>query len=386
MSPVGRFPDVFPEFIVPDVVPATAEAAGNIWGHWRSCARPMPNAQFTEDPVENARRRFWYFVRTGQSAKSCPGHQKTVTGLSFDFFDHAHVWAGATTINSVNVIGASAGLARNYSAFTHALLSHPEVLPDLGNSAEEISSFDSMRECDWMADLADVESAIRWSNLPLKQLPAPRTFERKKIAELLTAIAMDFVFWHEISHLRRGHVHYLLKEHGNPIYGEFDGQIADVDVRHALELDADNGALEIMIWPVLKGGTIRSFQMEKKDGPDYLEMFFLATGFLFLMFDCGTTPDTEYSKSTHPHPLIRYWNLVTHAIALARSERWDLERLQDIAINALHAVGIAAIATDLPNAIMAETGRLGMRGVSEEQQRITANINTLVSSHPSLRI
>src|SRR5947199_7390864 len=93
---------------------------------------PLANTPKEESLEAHARRRCWYFIRTGRNKASCPAHQRTVTKLYCDIVDDPFLNAAATTSGEHNIIGLNSGAVVNIFGFFYMLLSHPKIMPEYG--------------------------------------------------------------------------------------------------------------------------------------------------------------------------------------------------------------------------------------------------------------
>ena len=160
--------------------------------------------------------------------------------LVFGFVDQNHLNAFAYAADGardgpVDFIGINVGVPLTLLVIFRAMLARRDVLPEVGNAAlEEIVtpaftklSSDAVRD-----QLVAVE---------------PRCPVRYAFGQYLASVAFDILFFHELTHLRNGHLDLLNACGSACALVELDAA-ADQDIggdglRRALEADADCGAI-----------------------------------------------------------------------------------------------------------------------------------------------
>lgn len=364
--------------------PAAAAAFDRLLG-----PRAARNISNRDDFAEYARRRYWFFIRTARDNAACPGHQKVVTKLYFNVVNDARLNASATTWNEHNIIGIHGGAITNIFTFFHLLLSHPKVLPDYGFVSQEVPWLVSLAGCNWRDPLAlALDNMVVDKSLADSAQP-PRDWLRQCIADTLATMALDFVFFHEIAHLRRGHLHFLNAEIGAIKIDETRSvqQRVTQKASQAFELDADGGAMEITLTPWLKGKHVKGFQTDEASPDEAIALWAFAVAFLFLLFDPFPQQIAAYGSQDHPHPMVRLLHVYLQARHVAQvTSPHALKHFEDTWWRALEHVGEVSALFDLPSSVIYSVNHESIAKVLYEQQRIVAHLMKLVNEHESLQI
>jgi hypothetical protein len=339
-----------------------------------------------------ARRRCWYFIRTGRNKASCPAHQRIVTKLYCDIVDDPFLNAAATTSGEHNIIGLNSGAVANIFGFFYMLLSHPKILPEYGFPEKESQWSASLGHCDWRQPMF---SLLRqsFSGVSLRSIwKAPNDWFRQSIADTLSTMALDFLFFHELAHLRRGHLHYLQTEaNANKIdetWSHWSG--ADAGTRRAkqaLELDADGGAMEVTLTPWLRGGHVRGFSAKEAEPDEAVVLWSIAVAFLFLLMDPFPSRIEDYVVQDHPHPVVRLTHVFLQARHVAGSISKEVARgFEGAWWEALRQVAVASGTLDLRSSVFHAFHSVEMEEIVAEQQRLARDLMRLVDTHASLQL
>lgn len=171
-----------------------------------------------------------------------------VQGLIPIYFDYVM----ADAINAVADIREGTGLiALTGGSVTLAgdtfrrLLSHPLVLPQIGNpQATEVTG---PQHGDGVSkDMTSLIQKRQNEGRPIK-VPPPVNPARLSCSQLLTKIFLDFLIAHELGHITNGHVGYLLDSVGIRYMLELRAEgtpktpaAHDPIIRQTLEMDADS--------------------------------------------------------------------------------------------------------------------------------------------------
>ncbi len=358
--------------------------------HFRSgLGPPVPRVRGgSETLAEIARRRYGYFIRMARDNSACPGHQAVVRKAYFDVVRDSTLNACATTKEGYNLVGMNEGAIVNLHVFFYVLMSHPEVLPDYGFPHKEAARVASMFDCDWRAPLSVVQSRVALSQ-GATQLPQPRDPFRQSIADTLATMALDFVYFHELTHLRRGHLHYLKTETGAGKVDEswLGSAASESAAKQAFELDADGGAMEIALGPWLRNKSALGFQSNEGGPDEAVELWLFAVAFVFLLFDPSTAAVAAYRNQDHPHPIVRLMHLYVQGSHVAEQHRpGSRKRFEDAWWKALELAGNAAILFELPSAAMFAINRESMVEIIGERNRIALHLQQLVATHASLKL
>ena len=336
-----------------------------------------------------ARRRCWYFIRTGRENSACPAHQRVVTKLYCNIVDDARLDAAATTSGKYNIIGINAGTVSNVFGFFYLLLSHPRILPEYGFSKTETMWSASLRACDWRQPMSSILRQSTGDHTLRDTWRAPSDWFRQSIADTLATMALDFVFFHEIAHLRRGHLHFLKAEANASKVDETwsSGTQSVQKAKQAFELDADGGAMEVTLTPWLHGKFVKGFETREARPEEALVLWSIAIAFLFLLFDPLPRSLEQYADADHPHPAVRLTHVFLQAKHIAESvSNAAAVKFEEAWWEGLRQVAVASSTLDLQSSVFHVLHSTEMRNVVAEQQRIVAHLMKLVDSHPSLRL
>jgi hypothetical protein len=229
--------------------------------------------------------------------------------IAISFFESDDFNAYATIEGGVDVIRISLGLIFILRNLFDRMLSHPDVLPQVGNPKLEND------RSKYPAD----QTSIRLENAINAYRPfKPKDSTRADCANYLFLCAFEFIFHHEFFHIFFGHVDYLKLKTGLNVLNEMKPRgpgLTNLD-RHTLEKDADRNAA----WNVL-ARTIGDYRGQDgiashlADSDDQKETTrrtrifgaILAMYSLFRVFSDNSLAATEDDilKSTHPPPLMR---------------------------------------------------------------------------------
>jgi hypothetical protein len=118
------------------------------------------------------------------------------------------------------------------------MLSDPRVFTSIGDPSEEVGDLKPMKDY-----RPDADAILRTN-----QILTPRNAIRGAYAWFLQDQAIMFFIGHEIAHVSRGHVDYLLAKRGMPQASEFSKSATNGDKesrieRQALEQDADRRSI-----------------------------------------------------------------------------------------------------------------------------------------------
>lgn len=195
-----------------------------------------------------------------------------------------------------------------YSLFFR-MLSDSKILNHIGDSA--IEDDESSMNSYWNSNALD---------LLIKGvfLKPPKDPVRLAYAKLLSEIAIDFLFFHEYTHLANGHVSFL-KNINNVSYisetddgGNNDSPIDEYKlIRQTLEYDADSGAVGqgwATIWGRLNNlsNLSKDYRCFYKNIEDALFAWEFSIFNLFLMFDTQAINLNKIYSTFHPQLTIRY--------------------------------------------------------------------------------
>lgn len=205
-------------------------------------------------------------------------------------------------------IGMNVGIIFTLLGIFGRILAHPQNFPDVGDSSKENPS---------PPTIAFLSTDVMQSGYVAC---APKCRIRSGFASLLTQVALDFLFFHELTHLRNGHLEYVrasLRLNHWPEAMAHSSNESDFLTRQTLEMDADCGAVLLSL---NKAFTLKanlasvphSIQVETKEAmlaafgsaKQATQTVQFAAYLLFRLFDTECIW-FEQSKKTHPPHAIR---------------------------------------------------------------------------------
>jgi hypothetical protein len=210
-----------------------------------------------------------------------------------------------------------------YDLFYRAL-SHPKILPTIGNATAERTNrpFSWILSCDYDALL----KKRRNGNGHISHV-FPKDPERKKYAEKLAMIALKFLVLHEAAHITNGHCGYG-NSNGIPLLMEFLGNVTTINnfIWQYIEIVADSHAA-VISWsrqPEITDDELNERgRMERGNqivDPSELLMFdwIFAVGFMFLLLDDPKSKLLE--EYDHPPPMERLVLVYVAVIRLLQTQ------------------------------------------------------------------
>lgn len=328
-----------------------------------------------DDLLQWYRLRYWYYVQTFRNS---PLHRPYLDRFHFDLVANEHLNAAATRQGSTYLIGLNVGTIMNLEAFFSLLLSHPRVLPEIGQPSREVPWIASLAACDWRLPWASALTGATLRGQPPESFPIDGV--RKVYAHRLAILATDFVFFHELGHLANGHLEYLEAE-GKPVgmkeLAHGDLSLKDALDQQALEINADSHAVLVMTpdWFRVPEQLPATHAFETVT--EAIESLALAVISVFLLFDPHPTRVDEYDRTAHPHPAVRLFNvgLMTWSAAERANPR-SVKRVQAAWLRGLERAeaicATANVGAALWSAVDAE-----METVNAEYQRVASHFQTV---------
>ncbi|MDQ3329617.1 MAG: hypothetical protein M3552_03020 [Planctomycetota bacterium] len=217
-----------------------------------------------------------------------------------------------------NFVGMSVGYPLILANTCFALLAHPEVLPEVGNTGAETR---------WSPEavLPKTQSAkqLDLSTDDLRQagfFRLPRDPERLRYATDLTLDALTFLLYHEIAHIFRGHMHVHRQATGFSFLDEseallptsafgFDVPVGEASVTAGeltqfFEIDADAVAADTLMYEKAP----MDFPESAGRFEEIVARLNRALVAVAILFMTTATPRslTQYRTSKYPHPRTRY--------------------------------------------------------------------------------
>lgn len=157
--------------------------------------------------------------------------------IIYDFVENSNFNAFALNAGPRYIIGVNWSVFVLLSDIFSRMLANPNILKNIGDVSKEKLM---PQISDYYTNAFDLFDSFENSKYIVAQ---PIDNIRKKYADLLTLLAMDFIFEHELSHILFGHVDYINDKYGIKIFSEFsnnDVQIKNNTDFQTLEMDADS--------------------------------------------------------------------------------------------------------------------------------------------------
>jgi hypothetical protein len=208
-------------------------------------------------------------------------------------------------------IGINVGVIYTLLGIFNKMLSHSSILPDIGNpNIEKVEQ----------SHLSDLVTDVIGKNIHIEQPLCP---VRAGYASLLQQTALDFLFFHELTHLLNGHVDYRRSKMQFDTILEMmktDKFIDDMMVNQTLEIDADCGSIHSTIAHAFRLKDMFSSKnnfndnaqyesMKKAYGCGYSSIRLVSIAVYILFRICGPSRwySTMQATKSHPFAPIRSW-------------------------------------------------------------------------------
>jgi hypothetical protein len=198
-------------------------------------------------------------------------------------------------------VGLYVGTLITILSFFNNLLAHPDFFPSIGDPAAEES----------------------WSGLDSLRIDrVPKDAVRAAFAGLLSVLALDYFFTHEIGHLMHGHVDLANMRLGVPVFAEFDatrGRTLGNLTSQTLEMDADTFAIGQGLATAFgrasnpAGVSPERWRQWYQTPRAALATWSTAVYGLFRVLADGEVPSDDLLSSTHPAPHVRLFIAYTTA-------------------------------------------------------------------------
>ena len=203
-------------------------------------------------------------------------------------------------------IGINVGVIFTLLCIFNRILSHPKTFPEVGNSSLEHEERASLPHLTTNVYDSDID------NVSLR----PKCKIRSYYASELTQTALDFLFFHELTHLKNGHVNYIISTFKSTELSESFSGIRHDDkllIRQALEIDADCGAIQSTIGHAFRMKDLFKASTKKIEENQYEVINSLygsaynsiltvcySVYIFFRIFDVPKWCSKDQPKSTHP--------------------------------------------------------------------------------------
>lgn len=233
----------------------------------------------------------------------CGGSDKWLPTKPYyvDFISSRSINAVALSTPRLDCIGINYGLWFALQALGPILFSVPTFLQSVGNSQCGQDHLGARQHLETLRHLirnGELASGLRYDN-PLPSCPI-----RIRAAALLTKMAIEFIFHHELAHIHAGHLDFLAETTGHHELVELGadriGRLSSATSR-ALEIGADSWACAAFTAYADPDVTDRREVFVSES--DYLTAWLVAVGAVFRLFAHEASNQSEWT--THPHPYIR---------------------------------------------------------------------------------
>ncbi|BAR58817.1 hypothetical protein NK6_5659 [Bradyrhizobium diazoefficiens] len=273
----------------------------------------------------------------------CANYQQVQSPIRFGFVNNGSFNAFATLCENTDIIGMNLGLLINLNNLFLAMMSHPEILPKVGNPGVE------------QPKLYDPTKAARGIYAAAAETPllSPNDPVRKDYAQKLSWIGRSFILEHEFCHLFNGHVDWLQNHTKSALFDEIGASLipglSSLD-RQTFEMDADcYGATHTTLAIFRNGGPSKVLENPHMSSPeDALYAVHFALYSVFRIFH--NKPINEISKllgdRNHPPAILRHF--ITAAAISSRVDdnetmksQFTLEQCSEIGGRAVRGVEAA---------------------------------------------
>jgi hypothetical protein len=240
-------------------------------------------------------------------------HAPTMYPVFVGYVESLRMNAFAFVRENYGFVGLYPGSVLTIYSFFSNLLAHPNFFPTIG---------DPQKEEQWAG----------FDRAHIVRIPKDPT--RGSFAGLLSVLAIDFLFTHEIGHLMNGHAELINVKLGVPVFAEFDvGQSKALDnlTSQTLEMDADCFAtgqgVSVAVGRASNPEAVfpEHWRQWYKTPRSALAMWSLAVYGLHRMFLGGQVPPADHLDSTHPDPSVRL--LVAYLTAVELLKKRGLNEL-----------------------------------------------------------
>lgn len=224
------------------------------------------------------------------------------------------------------LVGLSYGLFADIYACFSALLSHPEILPHVGNPSDTHCKFDFCEH--GLLDFTFEHDIIKEHTPFERGFPLynyPKDFDRILYATLLSDIAIQFILYHEWGHISGGHLDYMNHLHKLGEIAEINptlhattkilGMIGNEPIRRSMEFEADYIAAS-MISTIPLNLAIHNRTLFQAYPADFIAKYdarsavFFSIMALFHLFEEIRIKNNSEPSKIYPSPYFRFCSLV----------------------------------------------------------------------------
>lgn len=215
---------------------------------------------------------------------------KVLRNSHIDFIENATVNAAATYQNGWALVACHTGTAEVFTTLYSFLLSQPECLIGIGEAEKERRWIASLANCEWVRGRRTVERQL--SVCKKVEDCLPRCDTRRWWVAFLSAISLEFVYFHEVGHIVRAHV---------PADGSVAFELGGTTVDQYCELEADAWATRALLYGMLDLVETEYLPTQRS----VIAALTIAVFFVFLVLDPGRSRLHDYRSEYHPHPAVR---------------------------------------------------------------------------------
>jgi hypothetical protein len=237
------------------------------------------------------------------SSTSSIKHFEEIGWLQHRIFLKTDINAFAFTEENLNYIGLNAGTLFLIRDSFFSLFSTPVFLPNIGDISNEKNTIENFKE-NYFENL----------KTPNYNRLMPKCETRKRCADYLTDIAIKFIYYHELSHIKFCHTSYQEITFGLKRVYEFAKISKKIDEHfddRSMEIEADSGGMvfTLIYLDFLKSNGILD---EFKEYHPYLLWIYTIETLFKLLNPNGHYKD--YENDSHPNNFIRTLNIYEHSI------------------------------------------------------------------------
>ncbi len=237
----------------------------------------------------------------------------------FDFLDFPDANAVATFNRGYALVGCHRGTFSNLGFLFDTILAQPDLLSNIGDPSAETSWLLSMEACDWSREVSEIASSMTYKNVP--QSSRPRCPDRQVFSERLLLLSMDFLFFHEVSHILNRHLSLLREITPLAALSEKSSVVkylSPLDYQ-ALEFNADADGATILCadWYRAPDRNTMPFGSFESN----IEALAFVVHMLCMLWEPQRVSIDAYNTCRHPHPGVRLLNIHRALMAMAREDR-----------------------------------------------------------------
>ena len=245
--------------------------------------------------------------------------QQSLPLVIVDFLDSPVAGAYAILHDGNYFIALTYGMVFNVNYMVNRLFCYRNVLPTIGNTANEHETFPSIPfSVDYDTNITSVNSL----GLSMHEI-RPRDPVRQEVADLLSFISRRFVIGHELRHIPAGHLRYgdanfhcsYIDEHNS-----LSSHPSSTMVRQAFEWDADRFAIGVILnvlW-MNREEALKVFQHARPtfdDDATLLLLCLIACSVFFRLLDEDKPALADWKSFVHPPSRNRRMMLLSSAFA-----------------------------------------------------------------------